>query len=470
MRVSVFLSKLFLLNTVALPLMAQNILPINGVKRISEYINGAEGGPSFYAMWTFAGCRGPKHSATDDGKIIAFETNASFDRTDTNGTSDIYVRDMSNPNPALHTLKRISLGYNGVQSVGDSNCPTISSDGRYVSFRTHGWNFWPGTTFKPTHVYLHDRVTGITSIIDKRSDGVVGDGQGDYVVMTPDARYAVFISRATNLVTSARTQPTNIAEQTIFRKDMVTNKIDLVTATPSRSLARGNNESETPSVSDDGRYIVFASYATNLVPASTYNATSGSGASISQSGGGSSGGSSGRVGSAPSEFSGTRVFLRDMQTRTTIQLPTPERTVYDTDPHISGDGKFVYFMGQPYAGTGGTKMFQYKVADKNVRYVPHGDGAERLSVSRNGAQIVFENLTFEPGDTVGDSAIWDLFMLRNGALTTISTAPNGQLVSGNSRWPTITKGGHYVTFHSDADDYILNDHNGGIDVFMKRVK
>ena len=119
---------------------------------------------------------------------------------DTNGLEDIFVRDR-----VTGTTTRVSVATGGTQATGGgvngSFDPTISPDGRYVAFDSFATNLVAGDTNSQRDVFVHDRVTGVTTRVSVATGGTQGTGGGSYqVVLNGDARYVAFASDATDLV------------------------------------------------------------------------------------------------------------------------------------------------------------------------------------------------------------------------------------------------------------------------------
>src|SRR5581483_5221052 len=91
-----------------------------------------------------------------DGIIVAFESDATnLVPGDTNDQRDIFVRDR-----ATDVTERVSVTWNGMEALGDSQCPAISADGRYVAFLSRAWNMVERGANLGTprwDVYVHDR-------------------------------------------------------------------------------------------------------------------------------------------------------------------------------------------------------------------------------------------------------------------------------------------------------------------------
>jgi Tol biopolymer transport system component len=154
----------------------------------------------------------------------------------------------------------------GTQGDGDSNNPSISTDGRYVTFYSAAANLVAGDTNGMFDIFMRDRQTGTTTLVSRDSTGVEGDGDSQYPSISADGRYVAFQSYATNLVAG----DTN-GMFDIFMRDRQTG----TTTRVSRNSAglEGDAGSFDSSISADNRYVVFDSTATNLVAGDTNGKT-----------------------------------------------------------------------------------------------------------------------------------------------------------------------------------------------------
>jgi len=201
-------------------------------------------------------------SISADGRFVAFTSAATnLVPGDTNGTSDIFVRDT-----VLDTIERASVGPTGTQG-STSYAPAISADGRYVAFTSTGAGLIPGDTFTGTSLYMHDRQTGDNSRLSVSSDGANGGLESQVPSFSGDARYVAYSSRASNLVPS----DTN-GTWDVFVRDRVEATTTRVSVADDTG-AQGNGSSENPMISGNGRFVVFMSRASNLVAGDTNNAT-----------------------------------------------------------------------------------------------------------------------------------------------------------------------------------------------------
>jgi Tol biopolymer transport system component len=169
---------------------------------------------------------------------------------DTNGVEDVFVRDRE-----TQTTQRVSVSGDGSQLPTASLNPSISADGRYVGFVT-------GSNSGQGEAMVHDRQTGVTIRLSTPMGGGTADHVSDSPVLSADGRYAVFMSYASNLV------PDDINGSDIFVYEMATGQLSLVSV---GAQGQSNGWTFLPAISGDGRYVTFASQATNLVHGHTGN-------------------------------------------------------------------------------------------------------------------------------------------------------------------------------------------------------
>ncbi len=135
-------------------------------------------------------------SISGDGNVIAFWSDASnLVAGDLNLQRDIFVRDR-----AAGTTVRISVSSTGVEANGPSSRPSVSDDGRYVAFHSDASNLVAGDTNFAADVFVHDLLTGITEVISKDSAGVLSNALSSVPSISGDGRYVSYRSLASNLV------------------------------------------------------------------------------------------------------------------------------------------------------------------------------------------------------------------------------------------------------------------------------
>ncbi|MGH2537870.1 MAG: carboxypeptidase regulatory-like domain-containing protein, partial [Candidatus Promineifilaceae bacterium] len=197
-------------------------------------------------------------SISADGRYVAFHSLASnLVGGDTNGAWDVFVH-----NRDTVQTSRVSVASDGAQGNGYSYSPAISADGRYVAFVSLASNLVGGDTNDQPDVFVHDRDTGQTSRASVASDGAQANGASYYQSISADGRYVAFGSYASNLVGG----DTNGIDD-VYVHDRDTGQTSR--ASVASDGAQGNDGSGDPSISADGRYVAFVSWASNLVSGDT---------------------------------------------------------------------------------------------------------------------------------------------------------------------------------------------------------
>jgi Ca2+-binding RTX toxin-like protein len=185
---------------------------------------------------------------------VIFESNANnFVTGDTNNTTDIFRKDM-----LTGTMVRLSVAPYGAQANGSSTNASLSADGRYLVFTSTADNLVAGDLNGVADVFRKDLETGEIVRVSTSTAGFQGNDGSMNGSISADGRYVVFSSYASNLVQG----DTNAAVD-IFRKDLVTGEVIRLSAAADGT--QSNNISFNASISPDGRYVVFESMASNLV-------------------------------------------------------------------------------------------------------------------------------------------------------------------------------------------------------------
>lgn len=203
-----------------------------------------------------ASSSGTRLRISADGSFVAFLSGAANLVTgDTNSRYDVFVRDR-----ITGTTERVSVASDEAQGNNDSLPGSMSADGRYVAFESDASNLVPGDTNVRTDVFVRDRQLGVTERVSVASDGTQGSSDSRAGSISADGRYVAFHSRANlTLGTSAVVK--------VFLRDRIAGTTELVSISSAGTEAGW--DSDSPSISADGRYVAFRSYASNLVSGDT---------------------------------------------------------------------------------------------------------------------------------------------------------------------------------------------------------
>ncbi len=134
-----------------------------------------------------------------DGRVVAFSSVANnLVAEDTNLLDDIFVRDMES-----NTTTRVNVSQGGAQtSGGNSLSPSLTSDGRFVTFQSDDENLVAGDSNGVSDIFSHDRQSGRTHRLSVPIAGGQSDGLCRSSSVSGDGRYVAFESAATNLVSA----------------------------------------------------------------------------------------------------------------------------------------------------------------------------------------------------------------------------------------------------------------------------
>jgi hypothetical protein len=303
-------------------------------------------------------------SISADGRWVAFDSTATnLVAGDTNGQRDVFLRDRT-----TGTTERINLRPNGVQTNAPSENAFVSDDGRYVSFVSRDSRLAPGDLTTTDDLFVRDRQTGITSQVDVSSAGVSADGVTGAGRLSGDGRYVLFGSDADNLTPG----DTNGVGD-VFRHDNLTGQTVLVSTAINGLPGDGVSGAGSVSISPDGRFIAFTSEADNMVSGDSNaqddvfvrDMTLGLTTRVSVTTGGAQGSaeSSNPSISADGRFVAfssfaalvaglppadePRILVRDLGRSTTTLISGAGSPAYTDaeEPTITADGRYVSFLG-----------------------------------------------------------------------------------------------------------------------------
>lgn len=166
------------------------------------------------------------------------------------------------PLPTLHPLVITAAAPTpapGAVANGGSMCPRVSADGRYVAVSSNASNLAPGDTNEVWDVFVHDRATGHTERVSVATGGVQANDGSHEPAISANGRWVAFSSQADNLVAGDTNEVVDV-----FLHDRETGRTELVSVGLGGAPADGH--SDRPAISANGRYVTFASRASNLVP------------------------------------------------------------------------------------------------------------------------------------------------------------------------------------------------------------
>jgi Tol biopolymer transport system component len=401
-----------------------------------------------------AGASGAKGNFISDqpaisagGRFVAFISGASnLDPDDGDTTLDVFVRDLV---ANTTTLVSRATGATGAKSNSPSTEPAISADGRFVAFASSASNLDPDGD-SAAHVFVRDLVANTTTLVSRATGatGAKGNSVSTEPAISADGRFVAFHSLASNL-----DPDDGDANFDVFVRDLQTNTTTLVSRAGGAAGAKGNDFSFAPAVSADGRFVAFASWASNLDPDDGDDITD--------------------------------VFVRDLVANTTTLVSRAGGAAGakgDGDsfgPAISADGRFVAFPSNaanldPDDGDAtldvvvrdlraGTTALVSRAAAAGAK---GNDDSFTAALSADGRFVAFDSLASNLDPDDGD-AFRDVFVRDLQAQTTTLVSRAGVKGNGDSFSPSVSADGRIVAFSSFASNFDPDDPDTTLDVFVR---
>ena len=361
---------------------------------------------------------------------------------------------------------RVSVDSSGNQagsgSIGSSG-PSVSADGRYVSFTSRASDLVGNDTNGFIDVFVHDRTTGVTQRVNVDSSGTEANGQTFTAdpIISANGRYVAFYSGATNLV----------ANDTNGKPDLFVH--DLQTGTNKRANvdSSGNQADENSygplSISADGRYVVFSTWASNLV---ANDNTVGdvlvhdleTGATRNMSVAPNQSGTNGSAFGASMSADGRYVTFYSTASNVVANDTNNAVDVFVRDRDTDADEVF------DESGAASTQRIRVDCA---YSLCGTTTGNRVTSISADGSYVAFglPDSNLVPGDTNGvdDGFVHDR---QKGTTQRVSVHGCGTQSNGGSSNPRISANGRYVAFGSFASNLVSGDTNGLSDVFVRDLQ
>ena len=313
-------------------------------------------------------------SLSSTGRFVAFHSSAALVGSDDNGVEDIYVHDRE-----TGRTTRVSVRSNGSQVDGASFEPSISGNGRYVAFVSQALDLVPEDNADFTDVFVHDRETGKVRRVSVSSSGAQADEESFDAVISSNGRFVAFQSWATNLAGND-----TLGYNDVFVHNRKTKKTIRASVNTNGQKAQGDSTHAT--LSGNGRYVAFESFATNLV--------------------------------ANDENSSEDIFLRDLVAKKTKRISVrsngDEAEGSSEAPEFSDNGRYVTFesgAANLVSGDGeAVDIFLRNLETKKTKRVSAAmDGSEpnnnsyEPSISSDGRRVAFYSDASDlvPDDTLG---------------------------------------------------------------------
>lgn len=389
-----------------------------------------------------------------DGRSVAFTSTFAYTGVPTGGLPQLFVRDRVAGTTVLASAGAAGAANAAVDAEDVGNVQfAISGDGRYVVFASAATNLGPDAD-ADEDVFRKDLATGAVALVSVSSAGVAANGA---VFGDPDVSYdGSRVSFGSGAATNLVPDDANGSSDVVLR-DLAAGTTTL--AARSAAGDQANGTTERSSISADGRAVAFEAPAgtTNLVPGDTGAAND--------------------------------VVVRDLTAGTTRAASDPAQTTGSGFPDLSGDGRLVVFETghayDPVNDTGaGNDAYRRDLSTGAIVLVSARDGLDaggatnglRPAVSADGARVAFASASTNLTAADANGAILDVYARDPAGRTTrrASAAADGATQSDNpSDRAAIAGNGALVAFVNDDDTsvgkLVPGDANGSADAIAKEL-
>lgn len=366
-----------------------------------------------------AASRGPVVS--DDGSTVAFVSRATnLVPGDSNFRADVFVKDLASGSVTL-----VSVSSDGEQADRSSFAPSLSADGRYVAFESRATNLVEGDTNDLSDIFVHDIETGDTVRASVSSSGAEGESRSNAPVISEDGTVVAFYSY------SALAETDTNEDLDVFVRDMSAGTTQLVSVTSEGQQL--NAAAVLDDLSADGRFVLFSSYATNVITPTTYELEHG--------------------------------YVHDRSTgKTEMILDEVDESgkciSCGESFRISDDGRYVTYLS-------------YGEEDAQVVYLADRQEGARTRITQDDNEYMTKvaisgdgtKLMFVSGEGVS------LYDIASGTRKRLDVSPSGQ--PGNSftkNMLSLSFDGSRAVFASKSSNLVPDDRNTRYDVFLANVE
>jgi hypothetical protein len=402
-------------------------VPVNSLASVSA-TGGPANGPSFEPSLDAAGAQ------------VAFTSNATnlvntvaFTGTDSQVYWNVVCASSTTGCGTTPTTALVSISADGTQpGNGASFNPAISPDGRYVAFVSLATNLVSNLSFNGAtpQVFLGDTCNGQTiatstspgcvpqTFLVSTLDGVTpANAASSNPSVSNDGESVSFTSSATNLGAPAANVSQVYVRTTCVNVSSGCTPATTLVSTPD-GVSVSNGPSGQSTITSDGRFVAFASTATNLVS-----------------------------GVGPTQ----QIYVRDTcngQLSTCSTSTTLVSTANGITPANALSEHPSISQGTSSAGEG--------------QFIAFASFASNLSANAaNGRENIFVRNTCTNAPTTGTTTC-----SPSTALSSIVAGTSPSPANGNSIAPSISSDGHVVSFISSANNLVARDNNGIPDIFL----
>lgn len=390
-------------------------------------------------------------SLSEDGNFVAFLSaapNLVPGQIDTNRQRDVFVWSGQTGVPGL--VSRAAVAAPITAAAGSSSTPALSPDGDWVAFQTTADDLVPGQAGPSglLKLVLVERATGRAILVSHVTGSPTVPTPGGLLaspVLSRDGRFVAFIGVYSHLLPGQ-----TASSYQVFLYDRVADSTVLVSHRYGAPAMSSNTSSIDVDLSADGRFVVFATQATDLGAFDNNGALD--------------------------------VFLHDWVTgaRTLLSRSTTSSTITanggSVSPKISSDGRWIYFVSEAMnlipGGPFGSNLYLYDRVTDTLTLASHAAGQPTTGIGGVGSFDLSADGRFAAFTGWGGNGHTQIFLYDRttgeGTLVSHEAAAPGTASNGSVTRPWISADGRFVTFTSTATNLVagVTDGSESSDVFL----
>jgi Tol biopolymer transport system component len=431
---------------------AKNLIPgDNSQAGLNIFLRDLAGGTTVLLSPNWNGTGGANGNSTfasvsSKARYVAFESDASdLVPGDTNGTSDVFVRDVFGGATIL-----VSVAANGGSGNGPSTNAVITPDGRYVAFVSAATNLVAGDNNRIADVFVRDLITKTTLLASVGAVIPLGASTASVssVSITPDGRYVAFSSTAAGLAAGVTNRPAG----EVYVRDLVVGKT-IWASTNAASLAQSllglsNAPSYHAALSDDGRFVAFKTGATN--------------------------------GAGPALILRYDIWSNAVMVVSTNAVPTFPFSDDLFGPEMTSDGRFIAFArreGPTNAFYASVHLWDGQTSTETLISADAGGNVPTNTLSHTPVLTPdgrFVGFLSDTGTLVGNAVSngFHIYLRDTFASTTQLLDADTNGVGSTDQFgavPSLSADGSLAAFASPDGSLVDLDQNGCLDVFLRNV-
>jgi len=356
-------------------------------------------------------------------------------------------------------LELVSRLPDGTPSKG-SSFASVSGDGRFVAFASGTDGLVSEDANGQMDIFLRDRQKGTTALVSHAADGKSADDSAQETAISADGRFIAYVSWARNAVYPPRADR---GTADVYLWDRESGRSKRISAPPAGD---SNGSSMGLRMSTNGRYVVFASLATNLTPGDPgaggfiYSADTGKLQRLSPQLAGAVRTCSPVAVSDDGRRVACRVYAPNGSGSRLILVDPAKGTSADPDICLSihagvmtSDGRFFAAESCSAVGAVGVSLMVYDLNSATSKQIAATlEGFDEIAISADGMRLAFKTSgPLVDGDLNGRADVY--FTDRSSGFTSrVSVANDGTDCGREATAPSLSVSGHFVAFTCEASE------------------